>query len=522
MKIVFILCLLGLCLSTTSHGQEGKMFTVDKDLSSSMLNKIYQDRDGIIWIATEDGLNRYDGAKFTVYKNEKDNPHSLLNDYVRTLYEDSQGRFFIGSLNGLQIYDRATDSFTTIPMYLSSGAPIAPNIATILERNNGEILIGTSGHSMFLLETKGDSINARQISQFIPSNLITSAYEDKKGNLWISTGDNGIFRFDENNQSKHYSGEKDIAKNTVSSMCEDYQGNLYMSSLKKGLFIYNDKADTFIPIIYTPNPNLPIKILYPGNQNEIFIGTDGSGIKIYDTQEQKIKEANFNITTFNLKKAKVHSILKDKIGNTWLGFFQKGVMIIPATINKFKYMGYKSSVHNVIGSNCVMSVYKDHTETLWVGTDNDGIYAIAPDNTLKAHFAPTDDPHSVPATIMSIFEDSNYNLWIGSYLHGMARLDSKTGRCEYLKLSEQPSNLTENIYCFAEDDNKTLWIGTMGGGLFYMDINTGKIGQCSMLANNNSNWNRINMLHNSWINSLLYTDEGKLYIGTYDLSLIHI
>lgn len=87
-------------------------------------------------------------------------------------------------------------------------------------------------------------------------------------------------------------------------MCEDHQGNLYMSSLKKGLFIYNDKADTFIPIIYTPNPNLPIKILYPGNQNEIFIGTDGSGIKIYDTQEQKIKEANFNITTFNLKKPK--------------------------------------------------------------------------------------------------------------------------------------------------------------------------------------------------------------------------
>ena len=66
MKTVFILCLLSLCLSSTSHGQEGKMFTVDKDLSSSMLNKIYQDRDGIIWIATEDGLNRYDGAKFTV------------------------------------------------------------------------------------------------------------------------------------------------------------------------------------------------------------------------------------------------------------------------------------------------------------------------------------------------------------------------------------------------------------------------------------------------------------------------
>ena len=282
--------MLCLCLSLPCYGQEGKMFTVDRELSSSMLNKIYQDRDGIIWIATEDGLNRYDGAKFTVYRNEKDNPNSLLSDYVRTLFEDSQGRLFIGSLNGLQIYDRATDSFTTIPMYLSSGASIAPNVGVILEQNNGEILIGTSGHSIFLLETQGDSIKAQQIDQFIASNLITYSYRDKKGNLWIATGDNGIFRLDNNNQFKHYSGEKSIAWNTVSNMCEDKQGNLYMGSLKKGLFRYNDKIDTFVPITYTPNPNLPIKILYPEEENQILIGTDGSGMKVYDIQEQKIKE----------------------------------------------------------------------------------------------------------------------------------------------------------------------------------------------------------------------------------------
>ena len=102
-------------------------------------------------------------------------------------------------------------------------------------------------------------------------------------------------------------------------MCEDKQGNLYMGSLKKGLFRYNDKIDTFVPITYTPNPNLPIKILYPEEENQILIGTDGSGMKVYDIQEQKIKEANFNITTFDLTKAKIHSILKDKMGNIWLG-----------------------------------------------------------------------------------------------------------------------------------------------------------------------------------------------------------
>lgn len=516
MKNIFIFYLLCLCLSLPCYGQEGKMFTVDRELSSSMLNKIYQDRDGIIWIATEDGLNRYDGAKFIVYRNEKDNPNSLLSDYVRTLFEDSQGRLFIGSLNGLQIYDRATDSFTTIPMYLSSGAPIAPNVGVILEQNNGEILIGTSGHSIFLLKTQGDSIKAQQIDQFIASNLITYSYRDKKGNLWIATGDNGIFRLDNNNQFKHYSGEKSIAWNTVSNMCEDKQGNLYMGSLKKGLFRYNDKIDTFVPITYTPNPNLPIKILYPEEENQILIGTDGSGMKVYDIQEQKIKEANFNITTFDLTKAKIHSILKDKMGNIWLGFFQKGVMIIPAITNEFKYLGYKSSRHNVIGSNCVMSVHKDHTGTLWVGTDNDGIYAVTPDKTPKVHFSPTDNTHSVPATIMSIFEDSNHNMWIGSYLNGMAKLDTKTGRCEYLKLVDETSNLMENVYCFAEDNNKTLWIGTMGGGLYQMNINTKEIVRCPTTTTSNTDWTKVNMLHNSWINCLLHTAEDKLYIGTYD------
>ena len=117
---------------------------------------------------------------------------------------------------------------------------------------------------------------------------------------------------------------------------------------------------------------------------------------------------------------------------------------------------------------------------------------------------------------MSIFEDSNHNLWIGSYLNGMAKLDTKTGHCEYLRLLDQTSNLIESVYCFAEDNNKTLWIGTMGGGLYHMDINTKEIVCCPMLAKTNTDWRKTNMLHNSWINSLLYTSEGKLYIGTYD------
>lgn len=95
------------------------------------------------------------------------------------------------------------------------------------------------------------------------------------------------------------------------------------------------------------------------------------------------------------------------------GIFQKGVMIVPPVINNFKYMGYKSSTHNTIGSCCIMSVCKDHAGSYWIGTDNDGIYRIAPDGKQQAHFEQRPGiGHSVSSTIMSICEDSDRNLWI--------------------------------------------------------------------------------------------------------------
>lgn len=515
MRTIFILCLLTLCLSIPCRGQEGKMFTTDKELSSSMINKIYQDKDGIIWIATEDGLNRYDGAKFTVYRNEKNNPHSLLGNHVRTLFEDSRGRFFVGSLNGLQMYDRATDQFTTILMRFPDGNSVAPNISTMLERKNGSILIGTSGHSLFELEQQGDTIKAKQINDLVASSLITCLYEDRKENLWVATSNNGIFRIDPNGQVKQYIKENSVALNTISSICEDKNGQLYIGSLKRGLFAYQPQSDSFSPITYAPKSELPVKILYPSAHNEIYIGTDGEGMKTYDIQEKKIKETNFSTTLFDLKRAKIHSILKDKMGNLWLGFFQKGVMLMPAMTNQFNYIGYKSSMHDIIGSGCVMSVCKDHAGILWVGTDNDGIYGISPDGTLKAHFAPTGTPHSVPATIMSLFEDSNHNLWLGSYMNGMAKLNTQTGHCEYINLLDEKSVPVESVYSFAEDNRKTLWIGTMGAGLYSMDITTGKVTNCST-PKDEKDWNQTNMLHNSWINSLLHTSDDRLYIGTYD------
>lgn len=106
-----LLSILFLFFATYGYSQSEKLFTVDRELSNSNINQIYQAKDGVIWIATEDGLNRYDGAKFSVYKHKEGNDSSLVDNNVRILFEDSKGNFLIGTQRGLQLYDPATDLF---------------------------------------------------------------------------------------------------------------------------------------------------------------------------------------------------------------------------------------------------------------------------------------------------------------------------------------------------------------------------------------------------------------------------
>ena len=509
------ICFLYLFLSVLCYGQTGKLFTVDNELSSSMVNSIYQDKEDIIWIATEDGLNRYDGAKFSVYKHDSHDEHSLQNNYVRILFEDKKGTFFVGTLNGLQTYDRATGVFSHIPMTFREGGRLEANVSAIIERDNGEILIGTSGHGIFLLNVTEGRMTARQLPGFVPSYLINQLYEDRNGTLWVITNDKGIYSVDANQRVTHYPNGREMV--WPSSICEDKTGNIYVGCLKNGLFKYNPQTNGFTRIQCPSHPELPVKTLYNMNQDEIYIGTDGNGMKVYNVQQGQIMESPVNITSFNFDKSKVHSILKDKQGNIWLGFFQKGVMIVPPVINNFKYMGYKSSTHNTIGSCCIMSVCKDHSGSYWIGTDNDGIYRIAPDGKQQAHFEQRPGiGHSVSSTIMSICEDSDRNLWIGSYRDGLARLNPQTGHCEYIYLPDKDQKPVQSIYSIIEDKHRLLWVGAMGAGLYRINLDTKEIYRCPSTANGFEYRPLSNILHNSWINCLLCSTNDKLYIGTYD------
>src|SRR5699024_7401315 len=131
-------------------------------------------------------------------------------------------------------------TFKKIPLLLENGNEYDSHVLTILERQNGDVLIGTSGQGLLLLKSDGDQLYGQQIKQPVPSSFINYLYEDKDQNLWISTQDTGLFRLNKDNTVKSFSDSKGMPCNNISSMVEDRLGNLYVGSLNKGLFLYEE------------------------------------------------------------------------------------------------------------------------------------------------------------------------------------------------------------------------------------------------------------------------------------------
>ncbi len=492
------------CLATLCHGQSYRIFTADQGLSSSLINAIHQDRNGMVWIATEDGLNRYDGVRLTVYRYRPGDNHSLASNSVRTLFEDRQGHLIIGTYAGLQLYDPATDTFSPLATD-EKGKEFRSNINNIIQRKNGEIW--ASGNMACRLLINGGRLFVKSLKLPVPTSSVRYIMEDRTGNIWIAREEDGLYRMDVRKRVKHYPITAQHPYLFI--LCEDAQGTIYGGSARNGVFKWDKKTDQFLPLQDDGQQNFPVKTLYSPSPDELYIGSDGCGLKIYNSKTHRLSDYQFEDILFDSRKSKVHAILRERTGNYWIAVYQKGLIMIPLKRNRFQYWGCLSVSKNIIGSNCVTAICTDAAGTCYVGTDNDGLYVVGSDGRQQAHYVPNSTPHAVPAVILALFEDSSGSLWLGSYANGAARMDRKTGKCTYLRgLVDKSGQRVQNIYAFAEDNKKRLWIATMGGGLFYYDHTTHTTAPINSFGIRFEEY---------WICSLFYSPKkNSLYAGTYN------
>ncbi|MDO4461555.1 MAG: two-component regulator propeller domain-containing protein [Bacteroidia bacterium] len=503
-------------ISVASWGEQLRFYSPESTmLSNSLINHIYQDTYGYIWVSTEDGLNRFDGVDFKVYHSSLDNPNSLCSNYVHLVFEDTRSRLWVGSLKGLQRYDRATETFVTAPMISFQGDTITAHVMGIVEDREGNVWVATSGQGMMVLCEDGCLRHSQILGALDNIPFITSVSIDREGFMWVVAFKEGVYRCNVK------TGEVMLVRlpngaqiNETAFVRHSNDGRVLINIVPDGIYQYDQETGRFELSSITPPGVSSLVYDFASDDQYYYVGTDGQGLVVHNILTSHAEVMNLFIPNLDFSKAKVHSILIDREQNIWLGLFQKGIVMIPRKSSRFVTFSYNHSGKYNIGSGSVMSVKSLRKDEAWVGVDSDGLYHISMDGESTHITAP-----GVPRTIMDILEEkksgvSTGNLVLSSYNEGLVVYNTKTQRVTSLN---DPLQMAHNKYnrrtsSMVYDNLGRLWVGSFGCGVFMLNSDYTQAKSYSS-SNERIDYTR-NEPINNWTNCLCAVGM-KIWMGTY-------
>ena len=503
--------------------------SLEDGLSQSTIFAMIQDKQGYMWFATEDGLNRYDGYNFTVYKHDPDNPSSLRDNWILSIYEDNSGTLWIGTRErGLEQYDSEHDQFIHFQNDPENPSSISDNeITTIFQDQDSFIWVGTGQKGLekydqengIFIHYSHDPADPNTLS----SNAVTEIYEDADGMLWVGTEDAGLNRFDrENNRWTNYRNNPDdphsLSHDFVKAIIEDKSGNLWVGTIGGGLEMYDPGRDRFIhyhpdfadPEILSSDATAAI---YQGQEGKFWVGTEGSGIYYFDPTTGTF--INYQHNTGNqhsLSNNYVISIHEDREGVLWFGTLGAGINKLNNGWRNFPHYKNNANNPNSLSDNMVRAFLEETDSIIWVGTLDGGVDRFNRKNNSWNHYRHNpDDPGSLSNNFVSaIYMDRAGEIWIGT-ANGLDRFDPQTGAFTHYQpypavFPGTPSNNIRTIY---EKPEGKFWIGTKGG-LFRFDSEDN-----AWIEHYEHDPTDPHSLSENWIFSFMEDRDGIIWLGTF-------
>lgn len=500
MKNLLVLCLLLVWAAVQPlQARLNLLFTTDHQLPNSLVNCVAEDADEMIWVATEDGLCRYNGSRFINYRNQPDNPNSIQNNFVRAVCCDPQGHVLVCTLAGVQLYRPQTDDFT--PLIYDQSQGITPgNISWLTLLSSGNfIATGNLVYEIHIDEEGQPHAVANALTHKF--DMALKACEDTEGNLWVIRSNDGIFRL--NKQGEIEEIRKDNTSYGFTSMGIGPDGSVYAGGLERGLFRFDAQRSSFVEVTDASH-RFMVKAMLPiqGTQR-MYVATDGDGIQMLDCQTRQFTPFIFDDALVDPVTQKVHSLLVSRNGDLWMALYQKGVFVVSQNSIDFKYYGPRSIRYNCVGDRCVTTLLRTPDGTLWVGTDNGGLYGVNSEGQMVAHYNCGTSPGAVPSSLMKLFLDSRGRCWYGSYRQGGGIVNLSTGHCQMIPV-EGLQDVPTNIYDFVEDKQGNIWVASMGNGILRYDEQKRTFIPVPLVEACN------------WTGSLTYEPStNRLYAGTY-------
>ncbi|TAD97066.1 MAG: hypothetical protein EAZ97_13045 [Bacteroidetes bacterium] len=547
-----------------------EQLSVEDGLSQNDVFCIFQDRKGLLWLGTQDGLNRYNGYEFKIFKHHKADSLSISNSFIRSIVESKDGKLWIATNSGLNLFDRKTEQFKRYKSYPNQKNHLIDNqlynllidkqdflwIATaegiskfdypkniftsflirseneehdavysLFQTRKGVILAGTANSGLQMFDSKNNTFVAIKNEKY----TVKSIYEDPKGLIWLGTNQ-GLKIIDLKDQTYHHNTINNyLSSNEISSIIEDSDQNIWLGTLDGGIDILknNHSGESNYEVqVYRNTFNEPKSLsrdhilpLFMDKAGSIWIGTASGGVNIYDEKKYKFRLFQHEINNKNsLNDNFASSVLEDLEGILWIGT-KGGLNRYDKLSGQYTAFQFDPKNPNSISDNVVSCILESKNGKIWVGTSN-GLNLFDKKTqkfTVFQHKRERGKPHTGANElsdnhIRCLYEDKNGILWIGTAELGLNCFDiSKKKFTAYLHQADDPHSLSDNtIRAITEDEFGTIWLGTAGGGLCKFN----KQSQ-TFTAFKHSIENKNSLAHNSV--KYLYADyKGSLWIGTHN------
>jgi ligand-binding sensor domain-containing protein/signal transduction histidine kinase len=500
-------------------------------LSQSTVQAIIKDRYGFMWFGTQDGLNRYDGYKFKVYRHLPKDTNSLRTNHIVTLYEDHQGDLWIGTNNGaLSKYERKHDHFIHYKEMNGDKPGLSQKTVTaIYEDRRNNFWVGTFW-KLNLLDRKTGKVEQFGHDANDPASIsadgITSLFEDSKDNLWIGTF-NGLNLMDrETKKFKRFFHTGDpgsISNNTIKTIYEDSEGRLWICTAD-GLNLMDAATGRCKRIeLNLSNPQLvnnEIAGITDAENGNLWIAT-GNGLILFDPEKNTFSHygSDRNIVTTLAKNGNITSMYKDAQGILWVGTPQGGINKYDKNLTFLDL--YRNNPENqaTLSFNVVGSFAENPEGDIWIATQGGALNLwkrLA--NTFTRYNPEPGNLNSLSTYgTMCVYQGKKNNyVWIGTYGFGMDRYDPKTNSFKHYVKGTNPGQLNNDaVYALMEDSKGNVWIGTNGGGVNVLDQTTGIITKYMNDPNNNKS------LSGNYIRSLYEDKKGNIWVGTTGVSIFN-
>jgi signal transduction histidine kinase/ligand-binding sensor domain-containing protein/DNA-binding response OmpR family regulator len=532
--------------------------TADDGLSQMTVTAIFQDSKGFLWFGTRDGLNRYDGYNFEVFRNIENSSNSICNNDINAIAEDQNGFIWVGTQNGLSKYNYTSDDFENFSRSNDSTGLSHQKVSSLLIDRKGRIWIGTE-EGLDLFEPATSSFKKESMGGLLSYNRIIEIKEDSYGTLWIGTLNKGLIHFiPETGIYKSFIHDPDdpysLSNNHVRSIFEDSKRNLWIGT-RNGLYQFSPKNQSFLLFgrdIY-PNKmlsNNAVKCIIEDKNQNLYIGTN-EGLNILNTYrgDMKVYNPGKNLSG-NLNHFFIYSIFIDKAGTIWFGTYLGGINYFNIFSQQFNYSNPSFSENFVLGSIGPMIETPDK---LWIGTGGGGLISYEKKKGAYERFELNSSGTSFTSNVvksMNLYGDTlflatennrliyynirkkkilktirtpsagfiqnMYNDHSGNLLFcirdtfGLRLFDPKTG--EISVVTYRSANNQEMLFpfstCLLGESPFIRWVGTRYIGLFRHDLRNNNVTRFT------ADPNSPDALNSNHVSILFLDSRNNLWVGT--------